>query len=101
MTNKSASIAFAYGRPVTRLDALTGWWTFDDQNDSYATDYFDRFNGIFVDNEIYDLQTPNFYEVSNGIFGSALNFPGNAWVKTSGSASGLGISGDNPRIVSL
>ena len=42
---------------MTRLDALTAWWSFDDQNQSYVTDYFDRFNGIFVGNEITDAET--------------------------------------------
>jgi len=105
MTNESATVSFAYGRPVTRLDALTAWWSFDDQNQSYVTEYYDRFNGIFVDNEITDPDTQEVttYDVtySNGIFGSALSFPGNAWVKTSASASGLGISGNNPRTISF
>ena len=99
MLNKPTSFSFAYGRPITRLDALTGWWSFDDENTSYVTDYFDRFNGIFVSNEIDGVK----YDVTytDGLFGSALNFPGDAWVKTSGSASGLGISGNNPRTVSF
>ena len=79
MTNESASVSFAYGRPVTRLDALTAWWSFDDQNQSYVTDYYGRFNGIFVDNETTDPDTQEVtnHEVtySDGIFWLGFKFP--------------------------
>ena len=90
---------------MTRLDALTAWWSFDDQNQSYVTDYFDRFNGIFVCNEITDAETQETtsYDVTytGGIFGVKLEFPRKCMGENSASASGLGILGNNPRTISF
>ena len=97
--SKATSFNLAYGRPLTRLDHLQAWWDFDDQNDSLVSEYFGRFPGTFVDNIISGIS----YEVTYapGISGYALSFPGNSWVRTSASASSLGISSNRPRTISL
>ena len=83
------SFSLAYGRPLTRLDRLQAWWDFDDQNDQLVTEFFGRFPGTFIDNNI----SGTFYEVTYapGVSGNALSFPGNAWVRTL-LLSSLGIS---------
>ena len=93
------SFNLAYGRPLTRLDHLQAWWDFDDENPEVVSEYFGRFPGAFIDNNI----SGTFYEVTYapGLSGSALSFPGNAWVRTTASASSLGIPSNRPRTISL
>ena len=85
--------------PFTRLDHLQAWWDFDDQNEELVSEFFGRFPGTFIDKNI----SGTFYEVTYapGISGNALSFPGNSWVRTSASASSLGISSNRPRTISL
>ena len=93
------SFNLAYGRPLTRLDHLEAWWDFDDENPEVVSEYFGRFPGAFIDNNI----SGTLYEVTYapGLSGSALSFPGNAWVRTTASASSLGIPSNRPRTISL
>ena len=93
------SFNLAYGRPLTRLDHLQAWWDFDDENPEVVSEYFGRFPGAFIDNNI----SGTLYEVTYapGLSGSALSFPGNAWVRTTASASSLGIPSNRPRTISL
>ena len=46
------SFNLAYGRPLTRLDHLQAWWDFDDENPEVVSEYFGRFPGAFIDNNI-------------------------------------------------
>ena len=97
--SQATNFRLAYGRPLTRLDHLQAWWDFDDQNEELVSEFFGRFPGTFIDKNI----SGTFYEVTYapGISGNALSFPGNSWVRTSASASSLGISSNRPRTISL
>ena len=81
------------------MDHLEAWWDFDDENPEVVSEYFGRFPGAFIDNNI----SGTLYEVTYapGLSGSALSFPGNAWVRTTASASSLGIPSNRPRTISL
>ena len=47
--NHENEIEFAYGRPITKLEKLVAWWTFDDsQNSVHADEYFGRFPATFI-----------------------------------------------------
>ena len=42
------SFSIGFGRPVVRLENLTAWWNFDENNGSSVSDYMNGFVGTFV-----------------------------------------------------
>ena len=93
------SFTVGFARPLTRVDALTAWWTFDENNGTIVTDDMNGFVGQFYSG---DAGISNvFFDSVNAKFGSALRFPKNAWVETNALASTLGIGGGDPRTVTF
>ena len=92
------SLSIGFGRPVVRLENLTAWWNFDENNGSTVSDYMNGFVGTFVNH----LDGNVTFSTSEKKFGvSALHFPRNAWVRTNAFASELGIGGNSPRTISF
>ena len=95
----SQSFVVGYARPLTRVEALTAWWPFDEDNGTSVVDLMNGFEGVFVSGDYGDSNVT--FDSANAKFGSALRFPKNAWVRTNALASNLGIDRNNPRTVSF
>ena len=97
--SKEISFTVGYARPLTRVENLTAWWSFDEGNGTTVTDYMNGFVGQFYSGDAGDSNVS--FDSSNAKFGSALRFPKNAWVETNALASSLGIGGGNARTISF
>ena len=81
------------------MENLTAWWTFDEGNGTTVTDYMNGYVGQF---ESGDRGMSNVsFDSTKSKFGSALDFPTNAWVNTDAFASNLGIGGGSKRTISF
>ena len=89
------TVSLGFGRPITRLDALQAWWTFDEGTGTVVNDYLGRFSGNFESDGSADVT------FDTGKFGTALRFPQNAWVETNAMSSALRIDGNKPRTISF
>ena len=97
--SKPLSFTVGYARPLTRVEALTAWWSFDEGSGTTVTDYMNGFVGNFFSGDGGSSNVS--FDSGNAKFGSALRFPTNAWVETNAFASNLGISGGNPRTLTF
>ena len=70
--SKPMSFTVGFARPMTRVDALTAWWTFDENNGTTVTDYMNGFTGQFYSGDA-GISNVSFDSV-NAKFGSALRF---------------------------
>ena len=93
--SKALSLSLGFGRPITRLESLQAWWTFDENNGTIVNDYLGRIVGTFADDGSASVT------FDSGKFGSALRFPKNAWVETNAPSAALQINGNNPRTISF
>ena len=97
--SKPLSFQVGYARPLTRVENLTAWWSFDDvQNGNFVTDYMNGFEGQFYSG---DSGTSNVtFDSVNAKFGSVCvsqRMLGlRQWVTSS-----LGIGGSNARTISF
>ena len=97
--SKPTSFTVGYARPLTRVENLTAWWTFDEASGTTVTDYMNGYVGQFVSGD--GGMTNVSFDSANAKFGSALRFPTNAWVETDAFASNLGIGGGSKRTISF
>ncbi len=95
--NQPLSFKIGFGRPVTRLENLVAWWTFDEGNGSTVTDYM----GGYIGNLINNVDGNVTFDNSNSKFGYALRFPKNAWVSTNAYPAAMGVGDGNPRTISF
>jgi hypothetical protein len=93
------SFQVGYARPLTRVENLTAWWSFDENNGTIVTDYMNGFEGQFFSGDGGDSNVT--FDTVNAKFGSALRFPKNAWVETNALASSLGVGGGDPRTIAF
>jgi len=93
--SKPLSLSLGFGRPITRLESLQAWWTFDENNGTVVNDYLGRFVGDFADDGTASVT------FDTGKFGTALRFPKNAWVETNAPSAALQINGNKPRTISF
>ena len=91
------SFKIGYGRPVTKLENLMAWWTFDEGNGTMVTDYMGGYVGSFINNMDGNIT----FDSANSKFGSALRFPKKAWVSTNAYPSSMGVGSGNPRTISF
>ena len=91
------SFKIGFGRPVTKLENLVAWWTFDEGNGSTVTDYMGGYVGNFINNVDGNVTFDN----TNSKFGYALRFPKNAWVATNAYPAAMGVGDGNPRTISF
>ena len=68
--NKALSFKIGFGRPVTRLENLVAWWTFDEGNGTTVTDYMNGYVGDIINSMDGNISFDN--TVSK--FGYALRF---------------------------
>jgi hypothetical protein len=54
--SKPLSFQVGYARPLTRVENLTAWWSFDENNGTIVTDYMNRFEGQFYSGDWWGLQ---------------------------------------------
>ena len=65
------SFKIGFGRPVTKLENLVAWWTFDEGNGSTVTDYMGGYVGNFINNVDGNVTFDN----TNSKFGYACDSP--------------------------
>ena len=93
--SKPLSLSLGFGRPITRLESLQAWWTFDEDTGTVVNDYLGRYVGNFADDGSANVT------FDTGKFGTALRFPKNAWVTTNATSTALQINGNKPRTISF
>ena len=95
--NQPLSFSIGFGHPVTKLENLVAWWTFDEGNGTTVKDYMSG----YVGNLINSMDGNVTFDNSNSKFGYALRFPKNAWVSTNAYPAMMGVGYANPRTISF
>ena len=67
------SFEIGFARPLTRVENLTAWWSFDEGSGTTATDYMSGSIGQFVSGDSGFSNVS--FDTVNAKFGSALRFP--------------------------
>ena len=93
--SKPLSLSLGFGRPITRLESLQAWWTFDENTGTVVNDYLGRFVGNFADDGSANV-TFRYGQVRY-----CLAFPKERLGDDQCAKYGLQINGNKPRTVSF